>query len=236
MEKTSSTSYLLHAQPYKETSLLARLFSDEFGRFSVIAKGVKRKQSQALRAVLQPFILLNVEFVGRNELKTLCKAEPIIQYQHLPNRALACGYYLNELLIRSTEEWQEFPELFSCYKNSLNALHKQTNFTSTLRNFEACLLRALGISPSWEYDVKGDTICDISYYRYIAESGFSPVTEKRHEYHPSSSTNVFSGAAIIALERGEYPEGNLKECQRLTQFLLRKVIGSKPLESRKLWI
>jgi len=243
MEKTLSTSYLLHAQPYKETSLLVRLFSQEFGRFSVIAKGVKRKQSQALRAILQPFILLNVEFAGRNELKTLCKAESINQHppysqqeQRLPSRALACGYYLNELLIRSTEEGQEFPELFNCYKNSLNALHQPTNFTFILRNFEVCLLRALGISPSWECDVMGEAINEASYYQYVPESGFSQIEEQPPEHQFSSNSNFFSGTAIVALGKGEYAKTNVKECQQLTQRLLRKIIGSKPLESRKLWI
>lgn len=237
-KKTLSISFLLHAQAYKETSLILRLFSKEFGRFSVIAKGVKRKQNQALRAILQPFVLLEIEIVGRGEIKTLCNAQALSRVA-LPNRALACGYYMNELIMRSTQEWQELSPLFLEYEEAIYGLSQEdslsitendstTKYSAVLRKFEVRLLDELGIAPQWFLDTNEQTIQPNSYYQYINEHGFSKIKEKVN--------SSFSGSSILALGNGKFSKKDLKESQKLTQQMLREVIGNRPLESRKLWL
>ncbi|MCF6193983.1 MAG: DNA repair protein RecO [Kangiellaceae bacterium] len=240
MQKILSESYLLHTQPFKETSLILRMFGKHQGRFSLVAKGVKRKPSQSIRAILQPFRLLQVEFTGKSELKTLCSVEIGEQKIHstLSNRGLACGYYLNELLIRATEEWQESPKLFESYQKSLRLLQidLNTNQSSSdgqaeiLRAFEVALLTDSGVAPEWAFDSIGNKIESSGLYHYIDEQGFSKVKD-------ASSYNLgFKGESLIALGTGEYKKALLKDCQQITQMLVRKIIGNKPLESRKLWI
>ena len=34
--------YILHTYPFKETSLIAEIFSEKFGRIPVVAKGARR--------------------------------------------------------------------------------------------------------------------------------------------------------------------------------------------------
>ena len=46
--------YLLHQRPYLETSLLLDVFSRNYGRTTLIAKGVKRKKSRTW-GILVPF-------------------------------------------------------------------------------------------------------------------------------------------------------------------------------------
>ena len=241
MQKILAESYLLHTLPFKETSLIVRMFGKHQGRFSVIAKGVKRKQSQAIRAILQPFSLLQIEYTGKSELKTLCNVElGDIQKQQsvLPSRVLACGYYLNELLIRATEEWQESPVLFEAYRKSLQSLQtsqdtrqgKRVTQAEILRTFEVALLSDLGVAPDWMIDISGYEIKPSSRYDYLEEQGFTEVKGT------ASLDAGFLGESLIALGTNDYKEEMLKECQRTTQMLLRKIIGDKPLESRKLWI
>ena len=47
-------AYVLHQRAYRDTSALLELFSPEYGRVGVIAKGVKSAKSR-WRGVLQPF-------------------------------------------------------------------------------------------------------------------------------------------------------------------------------------
>jgi len=254
MQKILAESYLLHTLPFKETSLIVRMFGKHQGRFSVVAKGVKRKQSQAIRAILQPFSLLKVEYTGKSELKTLCHIELSDEQTVLSSRSLACGYYLNELLIRSTEEWQDFPRLFTIYRKSIQLLQRSQNMTAEvssgngqekelrknqqenhtfaeiLRTFEVTLLAELGVVPDWINDIFGDKIKSSSRYHYVNEQGFSEV-EINADYQ-----NTFLGESLIALGTAKYKDDLLNDCQRVTQMLLRKIIGDKPLESRKLWI
>ncbi len=75
MTRTSNEpAFLLHATPYRETSLIVDLFTRDYGRVAAIAKGAKRPRS-ALRAVLLQFQPLSVSFSGRGELRTLTAAE-----------------------------------------------------------------------------------------------------------------------------------------------------------------
>jgi len=241
VEKKVSNIYILHTRPFKETSLLLNVFGENIGRFSLVAKGVKRKKAQALKAILQPFNLLSIEFTGRGELKTLCHAEPINQPSRMPSRALACGYYLNELLLRSTQEWQEFPELFIYYQHTLKNLHSDcesdsVDYAHYLRNFEVQLLAELGVSPDWQSDIDGSEIRPNSAYQFIVEQGFMLVNSGPANGQPNLTSHQFLGQSIIDLGRGEYHKASLKSSQRVTQLLLRQIIGTKPLESRKLWI
>src|SRR4051812_12720692 len=62
-------AFVLHSYPYKETSLIIDLFTRDFGRVALIAKGAKRPHSQ-LRGVLQTFQPLSSSWVGKSELRT----------------------------------------------------------------------------------------------------------------------------------------------------------------------
>ena len=91
--------YVLHSYPYQETSLIVEIFTREFGRVGMVAKGAKRPHSP-LRSVLMPFHALTLDWSGKSELKTLRTAEWRGAFRLLKGRALICGFYLNELLLK----------------------------------------------------------------------------------------------------------------------------------------
>ena len=61
-------AFVLHAQAYRETSLLIEVFSREHGRIGLIARGVRGARGQPLRAALQPLQPLLLDWTGRGEL------------------------------------------------------------------------------------------------------------------------------------------------------------------------
>lgn len=242
LEKT----FIIHSRAFKETSLLLSVFSENNGRFNLIAKGVKRKNSQGLRAILQPFNALNIEFTGRGDLKTLCYAELFrteislennnAKQHKLPARALACGYYLNELLMRSLQDWEAFPRLFESYQYSLQDLCQSDHYSNILRKFEVVLLEELGVSPTWDIDIQGEEICEEYHYRFIPEEGFELVKKKVNLTFKETNENHFTGQTILSLGCGIILPETIKSSQKITQMLLCQIIGDKPLQSRKLWI
>ncbi len=247
MSTKSTACYILHTRPFKETSLILNLFSQNYGRFGLLAKGVKRKNAQAQRAILQPFNLLNVDYVGRGELKILTDVElteklSVAETSSLSNRALACGYYLNELLLRSLQEWQEFELLFEVYDKSIKQLQSSDEFPPILRNFEVALLGELGVAPEWHIDIHGDPIGSERYYHFNPEHGFEQVKKFHKENLIGDVENRFGGDsgfrgdAILSLGNGIYKPETHKTCQKITQLMLREIIGDRPLESRKLWL
>ncbi|HSY26047.1 MAG TPA: DNA repair protein RecO, partial [Burkholderiaceae bacterium] len=66
--------FVLHSYPYKETSLIVDVFSRDYGRIALVAKGAKRPHSK-LRGVLQTFQPLSVSWSGKSEIRTLTAAE-----------------------------------------------------------------------------------------------------------------------------------------------------------------
>ena len=236
MTKESVSAYILHTRAFKETSLLVDLFSQEQGRFSLVAKGIKRKTAQAQRAILQPFNLLKIEIAGRGELKVFCSAELISTQHSLPHRALACGYYINELLIRSLQERQEFRDLFQLYDESVGQLKTSHNFAPILRNFEVSLLEELGLAPQWHLDIHSVDILREAIYIFIPEQGFELAPRNDQNRYYENSNKGFIGEAILSLGDKRYNAKTIKVCQQITQLLLRQIIGNKPLESRKMWL
>ena len=79
--------YILHTYPFKETSLLVEVFSENYGRLSLLAKGARRPRS-LLRGYLQPFQQVQGTWSGSGDLKTLFSVEWTSKYLGLQEQGL----------------------------------------------------------------------------------------------------------------------------------------------------
>lgn len=67
-------AFILQQRKYRETSLIIDALTRDFGRVSLLAKGVRKTKSKTA-GILQPFIPLTISYVGKAELKTLTDVE-----------------------------------------------------------------------------------------------------------------------------------------------------------------
>src|SRR2546428_13812782 len=67
-------SFILQVYAYRETSLLVEVFTRDFGRISMVARGARGARS-ALRGVLLAFQPLALSWFGKGEVRTLARAE-----------------------------------------------------------------------------------------------------------------------------------------------------------------
>ena len=74
MNQDAQPAFVLHSYPYRETSLVLEVFTRNFGRVALVARGARRPRS-ALRGVLLAFQPLLLNWAGKSELRTLHKAE-----------------------------------------------------------------------------------------------------------------------------------------------------------------
>lgn len=147
-------AYLLHAQSWRETSLLLQAFTREHGVVTMVAKGAKRPYS-TLRAVLLALQPLNLSWSGMGEIRTLIGAEScgIIP---LSGQAFMSAWYMNELLLRLLAREDPHPVLFDAYEAALYQLagaprdEPALSAPASLRRFEWVLLRETG------YGLEGD--------------------------------------------------------------------------------
>jgi len=222
---------LLHARDYRDACLLVELFTPEQGRISAVARGARRsRKGYSQRAILQPFQPLWIAVSGRGELKTLRAAESRDSPIPLHGRSLFSGLYLNELLCRLLHRDDPHPDLFSDYEAALRALVNTELLDIVLRFFELRLLDELGYSFSLDSEAhSGVPIAADRQYRFDAQQGLLRCEE-------SSPQVSFSGADLIAFNRGDYSESARRALKVLCRLALRPHLGDKPLLSRQLFV
>ncbi len=216
----ATAAYVLHARPYRETSLLVDLLTLEHGLVSVVARGA-RKPGSRLRASLQPFQLLQVSWQGRSELKNLRSAEATELGAMLQGRALLCGLYLNELVQRLLSPLDPHPKLFVLFRYALNELKLATDIEGALRTFERQLLEQLGFA------LDCSTLSADTCYDWRPETGLRPCVAGRG----------YPGAHLQAIEQDCYDDPAVRRtAKQLMRVRLAAQLGDKPLRSRELFL
>jgi DNA repair protein RecO (recombination protein O) len=231
MPITLQPAFVLHHRPYRETSVILDLFTQDHGRIAAVAKGVRQSNSR-LRALLQPFIPLFVSWQGKSELMSLTTAEPNGMPNRLKGESVLSGLYLNELLMRVLHKQDPHPALYTIYHQTLLELQQVQAPQKTLRLFEKKLLEELGYGLQLRYDVSTKRlICPESYYQFHVEHGFEVYLGS--ETHGQS---VFLGQSLLALAAEQLEdEVSLRDAKRLMRLALMPLLGQRPLHTRRLY-
>ena len=209
--------YVLHTYPYKETSLIVEVFTRGFGRVALLARGARRPRS-AMRGVLLSFHPLRLGWSASAELGNLISAEWAGALQPLAGRALMCGFYLNELLLRLLPRDDPHEALFDHYGEALKALSLGSEQAGVLRSFEKRLLAELGYAPLLEREAASGAPIDPGR-RYVYEPDRGPMPSRN-----SSSDLTVSGQTLLDLAAGEYGRPETRDEARR---LLRALIGQR---------
>src|SRR5260370_3985412 len=94
----SREAFILHGYAYRETSLLVEVFTRDFGRISMVARGARGARS-TLRGVLLAFQPLALSWFGKGEVRTLARAEWTGGLPLLRRQAVLCRFFLDQLLL-----------------------------------------------------------------------------------------------------------------------------------------
>src|SRR3569833_1174837 len=161
-------AYVLHRRPYRDTSALLDVFTPDFGRVGLVARGARQAKSRSA-ALLQPFQPVWASWSGSGDLSTMSAVEGAGSARWLTGAALMSGLYLNELLVRLLHRFDPHPELFACYETALNRLVQTPEQTAepaleaSLRIFEKRLLAEIGYGLVLEHEAgSGATLLDIA--------------------------------------------------------------------------
>ena len=233
MQTLLTPAYVLHRRLYRETSFLVELFSEQHGRLTVIAKGV-RKARTSTPGLLQAFMPLLVSWNGKGELKVLTQVELNGTANHLQGNCLFAGLYINELLMCLLQKWDAHHYLYRIYADTIRALQTQQLSEGILRSFEKVLLEELGygLLPISD-ELLHKTFSADKYYRFTSEQGFT-ICEEVNAY---TAANVFSGKSLIAMAKEDWrEETSLRDAKRLIRYVLSPLLGARPIHSRRLFM
>ncbi len=227
-------AYVLHRRAYRETSFLVELFTPDYGRLTVVARGA-RKERSITQGLLQPFVPLLVSWAGKGELMSLTQLEANGAAKHLHAECLFAGLYLNELLTCLLQKWDSHPGLYAAYEKGINALQGDVLQQKVLRSFEKYLLEELGYGQLPKNEISlHNTFSPDKYYRFIPEHGF--VLSELGVRAEVKST-IFSGKSLLAIAKEDWQRHEtLQDAKRLTRLVLAPLLGSRPIYSRRLFL
>ncbi len=223
-------AYVLHRRPWRETSLMVDIFSLNAGRITVIARGGNSAKSP-LKAQLQPFQPLLLDWTGRSDLKTLTQADVRNGPSLKRTLSLYSGLYVNELLQRLLPMADPHPRLFASYIDVIAELSEASDVEPVLRRFEQSFAAELGYDFAWDQTTDtGMAVEAGEVYCYDPEQGILAT--------PSSGTRLqnLPGATLLALASGDFESGECRRvAKRVTRVLVDYLLQGKPLHSRSLF-
>src|SRR5690606_20348700 len=115
MRIAGEPAFVLHARPWRESSLLVEALTAAHGRLGLVARGVRSARRQPLRAALQPLQYVRLDAVQQGELAQLRQAEALDAAPALTGEATLAAFYVNELVLRLAPRNDPQPELFDAY-------------------------------------------------------------------------------------------------------------------------
>ena len=220
---TDQPGFILRRREWRNSSLLLDVFTRDHGCLRMLAKGARRASA---RASYQPFVLLGLNWSGRQELKTLTgidgQALPIAEQNYL---ALL---YVNELIAALLPPAEANPEVFTAYLALLQQAAQPLG-EAPLRRFELETLQCLGYFPDLEVDASaGGPIEPGRRYQFVIGSGFVACAR--------DAPDSVDGEVLLDWNRGDYRQASV---MRLAKAVLRSTIDfnlhGKKLKSRDVY-
>lgn len=240
-------SYVLLNRPYSETSWIVEVFSRDFGRLALMAKGARRIKSK-LKGTLLPFQPLLLSWTGKGEIPTLTSAEidqadfNLIEHELLGDD-LVCGFYCNELMVNLLHRHDPHKSLFDHYHSTIMSLARSkldSSSAQVLREFEKTVMKETGYEVNFHFEAGGQTPINAQdFYRYQSNQGFVRT--------PGSQHAAFSGRVIQLLalgfndsspslnSMGAFTNQEVSQAKQLMRDILSQTLGYKQIVSRELF-
>ena len=227
-------AYVLHHRPYRDTSRILELFTRDFGRVSVFARGARGAggKSQSLNSMLQPFNRVLLSWSGGGEAGRLTGAEFDGAYSILPPERLVSACYMNELLLKLFARHDSYPDVFSLYAHTVEMLKTAPDPARPLRLFEKRLLEALGYGLELAVEAgNGMPIEPQQSYHYRVEQG----AMRTHE--GAEGALVFTGAALLSLSSEDLSDASsCNDARRLLRAAIDRCLEGRELKSRQVML
>jgi DNA repair protein RecO (recombination protein O) len=221
-------AYVLHQYAYRDTSRIVEVFTSEYGRLTLFARGASGPKS-ALKGVLRPFQRLLVSWSGVSEACQLVSAETDGPMTRLASPRLMSGFYLNELLLKLTERRDPHPEIFFAYASCMQALCDGEVEEPTLRRFEKRLLNELGYGLDLVQTGDGLPVEQTKYYRFALQRGAQPCV--------AEAPGAVYGQSLADLQSESFSDArSLRDAKRVLRAALDACLDGRPLKSREVML
>ena len=150
MPAEKATGIVVRTYDWSETSRIAVIWTREFGKVRVLAKGGRRLKSSfevALDLLTVCSIVLLRKSSGGLDLLTEARVEERFGGLRQNLKALYAGYYIAELLGEGTQDYDPHPALYEQSLETLRKLSAGGDVGSLAAAYELSWLGELGLRP-----------------------------------------------------------------------------------------
>ena len=147
---------------YSETSKIVKVFTEDFGRITLMAKGARRKKSD-FRGPVENFNFIEVVFIlGKKDLHTLTECYLFEDFHRLKHNLprLVAAYKLAALVDETQPLEEPHREVFHLLLKTLQQLDKQRNYQPAMTAFQLKLLQLSGFFPQFDVCIACDSAID----------------------------------------------------------------------------
>lgn len=206
MKQLITSAIILSRTDYGEADRILTLLTPQYGKLSLLAKGVRRVKSK-LAGGIELFSVSEITFIrGRGEVGTLVSARLVKHYAHIVAdlERTMLGYELIKRLHKVTEDEPE-EEYFELLRDAFEALNDPSIPLGIIFLwFDAQLLRLSGHAPNLETDTTGQLLSAEQRYEFSFEDmAFTPAPERGgcRAAHIKFMRLAFSGNTAATLAR-----------------------------------
>jgi DNA repair protein RecO (recombination protein O) len=147
---------VLRTVDYSDTSIIVKIYTEEFGIQSYLIRGAKRKKATVKSNLFQPLSLLELVVYKKEkkQLQTLKEARPEVHFASIPHDPAKASilFFMNEVILKCLHEEEHNPELFSFLHETIQTLDAvEKNFSSLHLIFLVRFSRFLGFYPQGNF-------------------------------------------------------------------------------------
>ena len=140
---------------YSESSVIAAIYTEQFGLQSYIINGVRGKSKTLKPSLIQPLAMLSME-VYKREGKNINRAkslEPLFLFKEIPFDVVksSLAMFIAEVLNKCVVEEEKNSALFNFLKAKIISLDEEKSVSDFHLKFLAQLTSYLGFSPHGKY-------------------------------------------------------------------------------------
>lgn len=157
----TSEGLILNKRNLGEADKIITVFSKDFGKFSLVAKGIRKPKSRK-RGHLEIFNQLKFQGISGSSMDIMIEAQEINDFLNIRKslNKISLAYYFCEVVNKITNEHEENFLIYKLLLNSLNKLSR-TNLLRDLRlNFIHELLVIAGYHPKNEKLIDHDKVLE----------------------------------------------------------------------------
>ncbi len=148
----TSEGIILGRKNYGEADRILVVYSEDKGKLSLLAKGIRRPKSRK-RGHLEIFTRIRFQAVSGRGLGIITEVEAIDDYESIRQsiKKVSLAYYFVEVLGKAIHEGEANPEVYSLLAISMEKLKTAKKLKELRMEFVVNLLKLLGY---WPKDMK----------------------------------------------------------------------------------